>query len=514
MTDHNRSRAVKEASTLGVGVLLVAALLILVNYFGWKYHKRMDWTASEIYSLSEKTGNVLGQLDRDVVAVMYMEPTDELYQPVRELLARYEAASPRFSVREVDPARNLAEAEELVARYQIDALNVVVFDADGERQIVEANDLAEYDYSGMQFGQAPQMTGFSGEQKFTSALLSLTQAERPKVVFTTGHGELSLTDFSPAGLSGAQELLERDNFDVESWASLGAEAVPDGVALVVVAGPTGNFLPPEIDLLESFVQQGGRVLVMLDPTLSPTGGLVETGLEAWLAGYGIEVGADIVVDPANPMPFFGPDTIYVNSYGSHPITRSLSQAQLPAILSLTRSVGVGDDEIEGYELTTLVETSGEGWGETDLANLTAVEQGEDDVAGPVSLGVAVEAAAPTGDTGETGAAEEGRAEEEPGVEEEAADESPGDRLRLAAFGDATFATNAQLQNVGNLTLFANTLNWLAEREALVAIPPKTPESVRLNMTAAQIRGVFWFVVLGLPLLVVAAGIWVHQRRKR
>jgi len=500
-------RKVGEVSTLGVGVLLVTLLLGIVNYLGWKYHKRFDWTSSEIYSLSEKTENVLAALEHDVDVIVYMQSGDQLYGPAMELLARYEAASPRLTVREVDPTRNLAEAQQLVDQFAIDAIDVILFESNGERRLVQSSDLAEYDYSGLQQGIGPQMTDFKGEQRFTSSLIELSEPTRPRVVFTAGHGELQLSDFSPDGLSAAQELLERDNFEVETWESLGQSEVPDGVQLVVVAGPTGNFLEPEIEALRGFLSGGGRLLVMLDPTLSRTGdGLVDTGLSALVSEYGVSVGEDIVVDPANPLPFFGADTIFTSSYGRHPITRSLSQAELPTILSLARSVGM-EDGVEGYDAEELILTSAEGWGETNLADLSAVQLDDQDLVGPVSLGVALSVAEVVDELmGEEGTSGEDSGEPAPSVPSK-----PGERL--VVIGDATFATNAQLQNVGNLTLLANTLNWLAEREALVAIPPKTPESVRLSLSQAEVRGIFWFSVLGLPALVIGAGILVHRRRR-
>lgn len=488
---------VAQASTVSAAVGLVLALLGMVNYLGWKYHKRFDWTASEIYSLSEKSIRILAELDRDVEVVVFMQPNDELYAPVKELLARYEAASPRITVREVDPSRNLAQAQELVDRYQIDSLNVILFESEGERRLVETADLADYDYSGMQFGQAPRMTGFKGEQSFTSGLLELTQSERPKVVFTTGHGELALNEFAPGGLSEARAVLERDNFEVETWASLAASSVPEGAQLVVIAGPTANFIEPELEALAAFLDRGGRLMVLLDPSLRPGGGLVETGLETFLERYGVAVGRNIVVDPANPLPFFGADTIFVNSYGGHSITGPLEQAELPTILPLARSVGLAES-LEGYRAETLFETSSEGWGETDLENLGAVQLDAADLAGPVPLGVALQEEVA-----------------EPGIAEEGADLPPAGApgLRLVVIGDATFATNAQLRNVGNLTLLSNAFNWLAEREALVAIAAKMPESVRLSLTAGEMRGIFWFVVLALPALVVAAGAYVNRRRR-
>ena len=84
------------------------------------------------------------------------------------------------------------------------------------------------------------MTGYKGEQLFTSAILQLSEGRKPKILFTTGHGEHSLDDQGGHGLSGAQQLLGRDNFELSEWSSLGQAAVPAGTDLLVIAGPGGQ----------------------------------------------------------------------------------------------------------------------------------------------------------------------------------------------------------------------------------------------------------------------------------
>ena len=51
----------------------------------------------------------------------------------------------------------------------------------------------------------------------------------------------------------------------------GKPAVPEGTDLVVIAGPRASFVPPELEMLAAFVERGGRLLVMLDPTMAQTG---------------------------------------------------------------------------------------------------------------------------------------------------------------------------------------------------------------------------------------------------
>jgi ABC-type uncharacterized transport system involved in gliding motility auxiliary subunit len=501
-------RQLVAGGVLGAGVVLVAALLLIANYFGWKYHHRFDWTKERLYTLSEKSRATVAALDKDVEAVVFMRPSEELYAPVRELLQRYEAASPRLKVRYVDPEKNLAEAQRLVEKYQVQNLNLVVFDDGRERRVIESADLADYDYSGMQFGQGPTMTGFKGEQRFTGALLELQESRKPKILFSTGHGEADLDDAIGArGLGQAQDLLGRDNFEVEAWASLGQAAVPAGTDLLVLAGPTSRFVEPELQAFAAYLASGGRMLVLLDPTLSPSGGLLDTGLQAFLAEYGVKVGDDIVVDPSRTLPFFGPETIFVNHYGDHAVTKALGQAQLSIILPLARSVGKGD--AAGYEVAELLRTSEEGWGETGLENLREVAKDERDVAGPVALGVAVSASGADAPAPEP---EDELAEEGAAGAEEAEPARPA--MRLVVYGDSDFATNGQLVNADNATLLAETMGWLVERAQGVGIPAKQPEQVRLTLTQGQLSAVFWLTLALLPGSAIVAGVAVFLRRRR
>jgi ABC-type uncharacterized transport system involved in gliding motility auxiliary subunit len=481
------NRQLVKTGTLSAGVLLLAALLLIVNYFGWKYYKRFDWTKNQLYSLSEKTLNVLKGLNRDIEFIVFLAPEQgEILEPTRELLSRYGSASRRVSVRIVDAAKKPVEAQQLLQKYGVTTTGVVVASGNDKR-VIDSNELAELDFRTLQTTGAPQMTGFKGEQLFTSAIVQLSEGRKPKILFTVGHGEHSLDDQSGRGLSGAQQLLGRDNFDLEEWASLGAGAVPAGTDLLVIAGPTSSFVQPELDVFSAYLNNGGRMLVLLDPTLGPTpgSGILSTGLEGWLARFGVVAGKNIVVDPSNPLPFFGPETIFSKEYGDHPVTRALSEGDLPVLLSVVRSVASGS--APGIKLTELVRTSAEGWGETNLARLDQVGRDAQDLAGPVPIGVVAESAAT----------------------------APGKRpLRMVVVGDSDFAANQLMQaNVANTVLLANALNWLVEREALLGIPPKKTEQVKLTLTDDEMRMVY-LLAAALPILSVVLGGVVFFRRRR
>ncbi len=500
------NRQLTKTGLLSAGILLVAALLLIVNYFGWKYHQRFDWTKTALYSLSEKSEKVLAGLDRDVEVVVLLSPQQQqgLYGPTHELLERYEAASRRLKVRFVDPERNPVEAQQLARQLGVENASVI-FRSGETQKIVDAGDLAEFDYSSMGMGGPPKLAAFKGEQMFTNALIQLGQTRQPNVRFTTGHGEVPLDSAEGRSLSSLRELLKGDGFAVEEWASLGQAAVPADTDLLVIAGPTANFVEPEVAAIDAYVQSGGRLLALLDPVLARTGaGLVASGLEPMLAKYGVQVDGDIVVDPSNPLPMFGAETLFSNAYGDHPIVEPLARQSLPMLVSLARSVRAVEGPA-GSKVTELLRTSGAGWGETDLAALDKVGKDERDLAGPLALGVAVggEAKPPPPVDDDMPAPPPAPAAEDP--------KAP----RLVVFGDSDLATNQYWNvNVGNATAIANAVNWLVERKDLIAIPPKKTEQAHLSLTSGQLRMVYLLVLGLLPGLAIAAAIGVRMRRRR
>jgi hypothetical protein len=165
-------------------------------------------------------------------------------------------------------------------------------------------------------------------------------------------------------------------------------------------------------------------------------------------------------------------------------------------------VSVAATPAPGWKATVLVETSADGWGETNLKDLekTGLPKKDDkDVKGPVSLAAAVEADEPPGPAGGTGA--------KPG-------EAPKKKARLVVFGDADWASNAGIANAANRLLLSSAVNWALERESLVAIPPKTADQVAVTLTRRDMGEVAFVVLLLLPVASIAMGIAIWFRRRK
>lgn len=482
-----------RAGTTAFGAFLAAALLFGVNYLSSRHYVRGDWTKTRIYSLSETSKKIVGGLTQPVRITVFMTRGSRLYALVNELVNRYRALSGKLEVEFVDPELQVARAEVLVREFGF-RKNTVLFRCGEKKKYVEEDKLVDYDFAGMgaMGGGAPEIKAFKGEEAFTSAIREVTENRVTHVSFSSGHGEPALdSQDRHNGFALAKEFLQRENFTVASWDSLGKGSVPSDANVIVVAGPKTAFLEPEVSALEKCLAGGGRVLFLLDPVLPTRGAPAsDLGLGALLANYGVKLGNDIVVDPANAIPLVGPETVFANHYGTQEIVRSLSEEKLPVLFPLARSVSKTEKAPAGFTVTTLVETTPDGWGETGLDQLDDVKKDAKDNQGPVAIGVAV---APSADPKEK--------------------KPEGKPARLVVVGNSRFATNGSIDNIGNANLFLNAVHWLAGEEKLIGIAPKTPEQTSLSLTQSQLLRLGLLVMVGLPAFAVVLGVWVWYRRR-
>ncbi|MCA9672769.1 MAG: Gldg family protein, partial [Myxococcales bacterium] len=167
--------------SLALGLLLLAAILVMLNYIAARHYARGDLTPSGIYSLSDKAKAVLAALSRPLRITVFMVPPDRyresLYHEVRELCARFAAASPRVAVELIDVDADAARAALLAKRYGITREDlrrgVVVFSSGKRTRHVRARELARY--------RAGKLVAFRGESALISALLSVTASAERRV---------------------------------------------------------------------------------------------------------------------------------------------------------------------------------------------------------------------------------------------------------------------------------------------------------------------------------------------
>jgi hypothetical protein len=178
-------------------------------------------------------------------------------------------------------------------------------------------------------------------------------------------------------------------------------------------------------------------------------------------------------------------------YSGHPVTARLSctNTEFPYARSVRRALQTESATADQPRVTDLVKTPATFWGETDPDTEHAVFDPATDLAGPLSLAVAVETGQPRGANVDLGV------------------------TRMIVVGSSGFVDNSSLTG-GNLDFFMSALNWLLKRDQMLAVGPKLPEEFRIDMSVAEIRTVYGLVIVGLPLAVGILGLTVWIRRRK
>src|SRR2546427_11419282 len=96
------------------------------------------------------------------------------------------------------------------------------------------------------------------EQEITNGIIKVVSGQQRKVYFTQGHGEKETAAQSDRdSYSAIAAALGRENYTVDKLVIAQQGAVPDGAAVVFVAGPKTDFFPDEIDALKKYLDKAG-----------------------------------------------------------------------------------------------------------------------------------------------------------------------------------------------------------------------------------------------------------------
>ena len=478
----NRFWDLKAESTLGLGVLLWAGfillrpaqvrraltgrtalygsnalvmslafigILILVDFLAIRHHWRWDLTAGNRYSLSPQTRKVLAELKEPVKIIGFFASGDPQARDAEDLLQEYTYLSNKISYEIVDP-----DLKPSIARkYDVHSYGTIVFER-GEKR---------YNSFGVQ------------EQDITSGILHVSRNVQKVIYFLTGHRERDIQNFNQTGYSLAKRALENDDYIVQTLNLAVTNTVPSDAAVVVIAAPQTPLLPEELKALRSYLSAGGKALILQDPQR-------DAGLNDLLADWQVAFGKGIIIDPTSSL-LGDPAVPLVVRYRFSQVTKDLPMTFFP----LARSVDDLADEKNppsDRTFTPLFESGPRSWEETNVKDRQVKYDEGEDRKGPLVMGAIVEQKV------------EG-----------------GGNTRLILIGDSDFASNGSIRSVGNADLFLNSVNWLAEEEALVAIHPKPPQRRQLFLTVAQSRLVGYVSWLLLPVSVLTVGAFVWWQRR-
>jgi ABC-type uncharacterized transport system involved in gliding motility auxiliary subunit len=452
-----KARQTKYGAYAGIYLLVVLAILVVVNFLANRYNKSFDTTSNKRYSLSEQTQKIVKGLKQNATITYYNQSTR--FQEGKDLLDEYANLSPKVHVAFVDP--------------------------DKSPELARAAGIRNFGTAVVQVGAKKEVAKDMTEEGITGAFIRDLKGTTRTVCFVTGSGEHQIDDTERDGLSHFKDLLARDEYQAKSIDLLQNAAVPADCTTVVIAGPTHDYQQPEIDAIKTYVEGGGRALLMLDPPIQFGNSAIAANdaLTSVLESWGVTLDKNMILDlnPVGQLAGLGPQVVLVTSYGSQPIVSDMRGSAVG--IPLSRSLDIKDTGKTSVQ--KLFDSSGNSLATSNLSSPEVSVADPKNRKGPFTI-----AAAGTYNTGK--------------------ENSQG---RFVVVGSSSWAANRFLGFNGNGDLALNAMNWLSSDEDLISIRPKPPEDRRITMTRAQlilVRTISQFV---LPLIVVIAGTMVWWKRR-
>jgi ABC-type transport system involved in cytochrome c biogenesis permease component len=414
-----RLSLIRRGAVLGSLTVVVATTPVLAR----RIDGQVDLTGAKRNTVAAATRDVLRRVDGPIHLTGFVQAISREATALRNVAKQYRAAGADLRLRIVDPDLQPALARQVgVTNY-----NQYVVDTAGRREVID---------------DVNQIT-------LTGAINRLTRLEPPRACFTIGHGERSIDDTGDIGASGLRGALRRVGYDVRllALAGPGGTAALERCAVVVVAGPSAEFLPAEAEALSGYAADEGRVVVLTDGS-----GAAGRQLDALvLAPFGIRMGQGIVHDLSSLAG--DPASVVSSDYPTkNPAVGAVDHAGLPVVLPGAHPV----QPLPG--------------GEAGAGHVSALVQSSrrSSIAGAGTAGPFVLAAA-----------------SDRSVVEGSGQAARVKRSRIGVVGTAEVATNRFLPYLGNRQFLTALVQWAGMEGDIIAAFREPEGSVKLALTNAD-----------------------------
>lgn len=463
-------RRIHLSAVAGATLGLAATYLFAANYAASEYEVRRDLSYFRVTDASESTLRMVERLDEPVEVVLFYPEANEVLEQLEPYFDRVAAASDRITVRVTDQV--LAPA--LAREHQIRGNGHVLLLRGEQGEAFEV---------GTEFERARRRLR-TLDGTFQRVFLSVTRP--PRVLYTTvGHGERTTTPSDQPTGEGIGDMdtvvrqvgMQRKNLGLAQGL---ASAVPEDATVVVVPGPTEDFLPEEAASLQRYAENGGRLLLLLEPN-------EEAGLGPVLDTLGLRLepgtlaheGSYVLRTHTNADRYF----IYSNRYSSHPSVTTVTRNAKRVATIFFGAGHLSEVREKGRRVNVTIRALTGTW--ADLNGNHELDEGQES---RMSYSLAAAVTIP-----EEGGRPEGR--------------------DVVVADVDVFTDQVLLRSPGNLYFLADVLRWLVGDEELAG-EVENEEDVPIEHTRDQ--DVVWFygTVFVVPAAVVALGIVLSVRRRR
>lgn len=477
-----RKWLIDGSRTLSLVLLILAAFLGINTGMKVLDLTPIDLTQEKLYTLTDESKERVKDIDKDVhlYFVGYPEDNADL-----ALAKQYKDANEKIVAEAVD-----AESRpDLVEKYGIqDTGSSGIIVECGERsKVLTSSDLVTYDSTTYE-------TISIAEEKLTSAIISVTTDDIPKVYFLEGYSNFTL-DYNMYYLN---IYLENEITEVDTLNILSTGKVPDDCDTLVITSPSQDFSNEAKTAIIDYINRGGNIL-WLNAAMSVSADL--PNVNEVLALYGVnpfEVGVIRETDSSR-MVANSPDLVIPN-LGSSKITEDIYNDGI--IFRYPTKININENGLEDLKVveTDLVTTSEGSYFRTDFNNSSATAA-EGEKTGSFVLGAELEKTIT-------------EANEETGTSAVTS--------KLIIYGENYFISDYPLTqdsqypaiqvSTYNKDLVLNSLAYLSDREEDITAR-KSTGTVTYTATEQQ-DTIVRIIIFSVPAIIILVGIIVWQKRRR
>ena len=473
-------------------------IIVVANILSFENNSRMDVTATNQFSLGNRTKDVLSNLSEDVRATAFYKDEKDTDSPelalrrtkVLNTLEEFDSRTSKFTYRVVDPD---LKPEIVSAFFGARPTSFVT-----EIVVIEGMDSGQFDVLQPTDASYTQL-----EQDLVTSTLVATGSEKKLIYFLAGHGERNIDGSASDGYLAVRSGLEGDNYrvDVLEWGSTEVDLeVPLDAALLVIASPTSSLPEAHEIALDQFLEgvrpdgtlrrEHGRMIFLAEPD-SPV------SFRNFLADWGLLLSTGYIRDLASSVPGL-PQTLSLRSFNPEApleITLPKGERLQDVFMAGATAIGLLQDELRsGIPLAATTANSYliEEPDRTDP--ITGGGEGSDQ-SGPFVPVVRVQSIGQVGDQAPS------------------SQPDPSEISDIIVFGDSDFLTNSSYNQGGGSDLFLNSANFLVGDFSLVSIRPKAFAFREFNLDANEydfVRFSSWLFLPGLMGLMAAFVWWVRR----
>ncbi len=274
------NKSFKNGSYSAGLTVIVLAILIVVNLVVGALPAHLtqyDMSPSLIYSIGEKTEDILDSLDKDVKITVVAED-NAIDDRIRNFLEKYTGLSSHLSIEYIDPVIHPSALEE----FGVEENSIVVSCEETGREdsftfadviVKEVN--YQYLYT---YGQyVEEETEFDGEGQLTGAIALVTSDKTNLMYQLTGHEETALSET-------VVSQLKKSTIEVKDLNLLTESKIPEDANAIMIYNPTKDITPEEADLFLDYMEKGGKLFIV-----AAYNGIEFVNLEKVLNNYGVDL---------------------------------------------------------------------------------------------------------------------------------------------------------------------------------------------------------------------------------